>query len=81
MFQILANCFRLAVYHGGFKIDQRISWKVNYLGKSTRECRNMKISSYEIHISTEKRVKRAAEERQMSQSFPSVQKVRKKEKV
>ena len=41
----------------------------------------MKISSYEIHISTEKRVKRAAEERQMSQSFPSVQKVRKKEKV
>ena len=55
--------------------------KVNYLGKSTRLCRNMKISSYEIHISTEKRVKRAAEERQMSRSFPSVQKVRKKEKV
>ena len=72
---------RLAVYHGGFKIDQRISWKINYLGKSTRLCRNMKMSSYEIHISTEKRVKRAAEEKQMSRSFPCVQKVRKKEKV
>ena len=41
----------------------------------------MKISSYEIHISTEKSVKRAAEEKQMSRSFRSVQKVRKKEKV
>ena len=79
MFQILAKDWQstMAVSRS---ISESVG-KVNYLGKSTRECRNMKISSYEIHISTEKRVKRAAEEKQMSRSFPSVQKVRKKEKV